>query len=278
MRSSRTTIFSITLFVFLGFFLCGNSLAAMNVSVSGLELGEPDEKGRFLVEKVYEDSPAEDAGIMPRDLLIEVDHLSLCGKSAGEVENALSMRLGEGRSSVVTLLGVSGKVITWIKPSRFNIEQREALDFCQKLLWQKEIADSYWKQTDELFRKAILNKITEDELNLKMPEMTRGITQSRLSISKLDLPLHAGTDTRSLCARARNIYANVQFLRNDARSKMEDYSRARWGDNTFLQNRWDKIESSVIEADKLNGHGDIILDQILRSIGYDKNRESLEGY
>jgi hypothetical protein len=269
-------IFSITLFVFLGFFLCGNSLAEMNVSVSGLELGEPDENGRFLVEKVYEDSPAEDAGIMPRDLLIEVDHLSLCGKSAGEVENALSMRLGEGRSSVVTLLGVSGKVVTWLKPSRYNIEQRETLDFCQKLLWQKEIADSYWKQADELFRKAILKKITVDEFDMEMPKLTRGIRQSRLSISKLDLPVHAGTETRALCARARNKYANAQFLRNEARARMEDYSRARWGDNTFLQERWDKIEPSVMEADKLNGHGDIILDQVLRSIGYDKNRESLE--
>ena len=40
----------------------------------------------------------------------------------------------------------------------------------------------------------------------------------------------------------------------------------------FIQKRWDKIEPAVKAADKRYSHGDIMLDQVLRSIGYDNGR------
>lgn len=252
--------------------LTGNAFGEVNLSVSGLELGKTDESGRFLVTKVYEGSPAEDAGIMAMDLLIEVDHLSMKGKSVSQIENSLSRRLGEGRSSVLTLLGSSGKVIAWLKPERFSIEQRETLDFCQKLIWQNDLANAHWKQVRDLFKEALMGKVTMEEFEEEMPRLTRGITQSRLALATLALPVHVDHHVSSLCSQARNIYTNTQFLRNDARAKMEDYTKARWGDKSFIQERWDKIKPAVMEADKLYGHGDVIFDQVLRAIGYDRGK------
>lgn len=257
-------------------FLMGSAYGEMNFSVSGLELGEPDEGGKFLVTRVYEDSPAEYAGIMAMDLLVEVDHLSITDKSASEVENALSRRIGEGRSSVLTLLGSSGRIVTWLKPARYSIEERETLDFCQKLIWQNNLANAYWEQANQLFREVILGNISVEKFEEEMPQITRGITQSRLAISGLSLPLHVSSDVASLCSKTRNLYANTQFLRNDARAKMQDYAKARWGDKTFIQERWEKIEPAVMAADKRYSHGDIMLDQVLRSIGYDKGNLRVE--
>lgn len=274
MKSPRIFVF-FAIPLLIGSLFTAACFAGTGLSISGMELADGGESGGFIVEKVYDGSPAYYAGILEGEMLLEVDHIALSDKSPSELENALSIRLGKGRSAVLTLLGPSGKVIVWLRPAIYTIGQRETLDFCQKLLLQKDMADSYWRRTKELFDDGITGEARSPEFEDRMSECLQGLNRSRMAIMDIPLPSYTGRKTVSLCSEARSIYTDIQFLRYDAWAKMGGYVLSRQGDKSFLQRRWDKVDPAVEKADRLDKSGGLVIERLLMSIGYGGNCDSL---
>ena len=65
--------------------------------------------GQNIVERVFRDSPAEKAGVLPGDIFFEVDHQSLEGLSSEEISNMVK---GEAGTEVVISFLRQGEIIT----------------------------------------------------------------------------------------------------------------------------------------------------------------------
>jgi len=260
-RGLFAVILIISLFVF-----PFSSQAQGVLSVSGMELGQADENGYFPVIEVYPGSPADVAGIVEMDLLVDMDHVSIRGMSPFVVENMLSSRLGSGRSSVLTLLGSGGKVLAWLRPANLSIAQQETLDFYQKLINFSKLSDSHWKHIRESFRAWISNDQEASSLKEQIDISGQSIWSIKQQIIDIELPLHVSDRTGSLCSELRHHYIGVQNLRFDARGKMVDYAIHRWGDKLYLEERWSNLVSATEEAERQNRKAGFYSDKLLRSI------------
>ncbi len=243
-----------------------SAFAENSLSISGMELGFPGENGYYPVEQVFPASPADRAGIREGDQLVEVDHVDISGLDPLEVENILARRAGSGRSSVITLKRNGANVLSWLKPHILSVSQEKALDFFQKVDALAGQSDSIWLSLNDNFRKWTSSGKDEKKLKKAMDLAGQEFLRLKLRISSLELPSEATGQTRSMCSDMRHAYAVLQNARNDARWKMTDYALARWNSQTYLQNRWDRMVSTIEQAERQDRKAEFLGMKLLRSL------------
>lgn len=247
-------------------FMSLSAFAENSLSVSGMELGFPGERGYYPVEQVFPASPADKAGIKEGDQLVEVDHVDISGMDPSAVENILARRVGSGRSSVITLKRNGANVLSWLKPYALSVSQENVLDFFQKVEVIAGQSDSVWQSLNENFREWTSSGKDEKKLKESMDLAGQEFLRLKLRISSLELPSEATGQTRSMCSDMRHAYAVLQNARNDARWKMTDYAIARWNSQTYLQNRWDRMVSAIEQAERQDRKAEFLGMKLLRSV------------
>lgn len=243
-----------------------SAFADNSLSISGMELGFPGEKGYYPVEQVFPASPADRAGIREGDQLVEVDHVNISGLDPSEVENILARRAGSGRSSVITLKRNGANVLSWLKPHVLSVSQEKVLDLYQKVEVLAGQSDSVWQSLNDNFREWTSSGKDEKKLKEAMDLAGQEFLRLKLRISSLELPSETTVQIRSICSDLRHAYAVLQNARNDARWKMTDYAIARWNSQTNLQNRWDRMVSAIEQAERQDRKAEFLGMKLLRSV------------
>lgn len=268
MRSSRKMVLSLLVLFMVSVLFPVIASAEMSLSISGLELASKTDNGFFPVNKIYQGSPAERAGIREGDLLVEVDHADISTMQNGEVERLLSSRIGVGESSVLTLLTSHGKDLKWLKPLNLSLEQQNVLDFYQKLKMYSQVADAQWKGLVKLFQDCVMGREEMVTAEGEFASLGQDIFHTRHDIMGVSLPSGISDDLEALCSALKHQFIVTQTKRFSAKNKMLDYAQARWGNASFIEKRWEKAQNAKTEAEKEREKTAFYINRLLRYLEY----------
>ena len=152
----------------------------------GVGISIADEDGKFVIKTVFEDSPAEEAGIMPEDMILKVD-----GEEITSVDDAVDHITGEIGTKVVITLQRGDEVFD-VEATRQQIETESvAYDVLEG---RPEIGyiviSSFAKETDDDFKMAVKDLKSQGctKFIVDLRDNGGGLTDSSIEIADYLLP------------------------------------------------------------------------------------------
>lgn len=152
----------------------------------GIGIGVVETDDGMLIKTVFNNGPAEDAGVEPEDLIVKIN-----GKVPESIEDAVSMMTGEVGEKVVLTINRAGKELEFTM-NKQELDQ-ESVAYTE-LEGYEDIGyitiTSFVKETDRDFKLAVKDLINSgrDKIIIDLRDNGGGLTDSSVEIADYLLP------------------------------------------------------------------------------------------